>query len=1126
MTAKELFNRVSDIIGMVHDDDSTAYINRVIHDTLVLTCREALSDSQQAFGNLFSQVEYLCRHHRVSTPDLIAIQTMRRHTNHQAPIAHDDLMYDLRALCVFISAVFGTPIPATITGRIPAVNRPFTRRQEAKAPYLRCIITQWNGTDLMVSADRNDDEPIAVDWQPADNEYLRRIFREGMQLNLLDSEVTDNGGTRTYQPRLIVVEPDYLLDISLIAGCYIDCGHHPLLYTLKRMGEKPLSQAILLGNYAGQALDDIIHHNGGGYDYRDSLRQSFQEQALEYCVCPGFNDTQFAKDAWTQAQNIAEAVQVLFMQYDRKKAILEPSFVCERLGVRGRVDLMTTDMRLLVEQKSGKNWWIEKHINSPKGFKQLESHFVQMLLYYGILRYNFDTGRQQTSEYLLYSKFPAQEGLLYLTYTDQLFREIIQYRNQVVATEYHIAQNGFERMLPYMKPETFNVNKSREPFYLKYTYPVHRALTDPLHALTPLEHDYFCRMMTFVFREQMTGKVGNADGRSFNNADLWNMPVEEKRESGNILTGLRISKKERSGHQGIDTITLDIPRYGDDFLPNFRTGDMVYLYGYRPDDIPDVRRSILLTGNITRLRSDSVTVALRYGLHNDQFLDSHTHYAIEHNGGSQDSGINGLYQFACATPARRQLLLGQRAPRHDGTLQLTRSYHPDYDDVLLQAKQARDYYLLVGPPGTGKTSMALRFIVEEELTRPDASILLMSYTNRAVDEICGMLDSAHIDFIRIGKRYSCDQRYQSHLLEEIAAQTPTRMEVRQRLAACRVVVATTSMMSIRQYLFSLKSFTLAVIDEASQILEPNIIGLLSAKHDPRQSFLAGQTADCIRRFILIGDYKQLPAVVQQNERWATVTEPSLHDICLDDCRQSLFERLIRIERRAGRQQFVGILRKQGRMHPDVAAFPNQMFYAQEQLEPVPLPHQTELSLPYQLPSADALDDLLKRHRMVFIPSKPCHDEKLSGKSNSHEAQIVADVLRRIYRFTADQFDAAKTVGVIVPYRNQIAMIRREIEKTGIAPLLDISIDTVERYQGSQRDVIIYSFTVQNIYQLEFLTANSLLEDNTVIDRKLNVALTRARKQMIMTGHIDTLRHDPVIAQLIQFVNQRGGMAAC
>lgn len=68
--------------------------------------------------------------------------------------------------------------------------------------------------------------------------------------------------------------------------------------------------------------------------------------------------------------------------------LLEPSFVCERLGLQGRVDLMTADMSLLVEQKSGKNMKIEYQSHDSSG-RQREDHYVQLLLYYGILRYNF-----------------------------------------------------------------------------------------------------------------------------------------------------------------------------------------------------------------------------------------------------------------------------------------------------------------------------------------------------------------------------------------------------------------------------------------------------------------------------------------------------------------------------------------------------------------------------------------------------------------------------------------------------------------------------------------------------------------------------------------------------------------
>ena len=106
------------------------------------------------------------------------------------------------------------------------------------------------------------------------------------------------------------------------------------------------------------------------------------------------------------------------------------------------------------------------------------------------------------------------------------------------------------------------------------------------------------------------------------------------------------------------------------------------------------------------------------------------------------------------------------------------------------------------------------------------------------------------------------------------------------------------------------------------------------------------------------------------------------------------------------------------------------------------------------------------------------------------------------------------MGVIVPYRNQIALIRRETERLGIGALADITIDTVERYQGSQRDIIIYSFTIQQPAQLDFLTSNCFQEDGITIDRKLNVAMTRARKQLIMTGNVEILRQNAVFSQLI------------
>ena len=143
--------------------------------------------------------------------------------------------------------------------------------------------------------------------------------------------------------------------------------------------------------------------------------------------------------------------------------------------------------------------------------------------------------------------------------------------------------------------------------------------------------------------------------------------------------------------------------------------------------------------------------------------------------------------------------------------------------------------------------MALRFMVEEALCDPDASLLLTSYTNRAVDEICAMLTEAGIDYLRIGNEYTCDPRFRDQLLDRRVGETPRLDLVRQTLLSARVVVATTTTLQSRTPLFALRRFSLAIIDEASQILEPSLMGLLTH----------------IDKFVMVGDYKQLPAVVQQ-----------------------------------------------------------------------------------------------------------------------------------------------------------------------------------------------------------------------------------------------------------------------
>jgi ABC-type cobalamin/Fe3+-siderophores transport system ATPase subunit len=467
-------------------------------------------------------------------------------------------------------------------------------------------------------------------------------------------------------------------------------------------------------------------------------------------------------------------------------------------------------------------------------------------------------------------------------------------------------------------------------------------------------------------------------------------------------------------------------------------------------------------------------------------------YAMEHD--YMDTTFRSMYlglsAFMNANQARRDLLLGKRKPSFDEEI-LAKNAHStdDFERVATKAVAANDYFLLVGPPGTGKTSRALRRMVEKFYAQPETQILLLAYTNRAVDEICSSLNAIapQIDYIRIGSELSCDERFREHLVENVLASYRNRNEVRQRLLACRVYVGTVASFSSKTDLFKLKRFDVAIVDEATQILEPQLLWILSAK--------SSDGKDSVGKFILIGDHKQLPAVVLQSKEESEVYDERLRQIGLLNLKDSLFERLYRSHLSEGDSVALDMLCRQGRMHPGVASFPNQAFYA-GRLEPVGLPHQLEdISTP-----------------VIFIPSQRDTDS-LSGKTNRHEARMVADWAERIWNESPETFDAHATLGVITPYRSQIALIRKELQAKGIPALLDISVDTVERYQGSERDVIIYSFCVNQRYQLKFLP--NLTEENGVqIDRKLNVALTRARKRMIVMGVPEILRENPIYRSLL------------
>lgn len=1110
----DLFNRIERIHHQptaAPDNLQAKYI--LLHKVLEQACYELTTGVTLSFANLFSRLDYICKEKKMTPSDRYAIQTMRRNCNaamgdrFQADM--QEYLYDLRALVRFVSLGFEEDIPASILPEIPHSNRPYQGTRLSHIPYVRASVTSWNDTQIFAATDSETDPFIIINYAKGgydgDLLYLKDLLSENLPLNLLDVRVDEENH---YIPNLIVIHPDYLIDISSLAACFREYGHHPLNYFMNKIKPRANTAPILMGNLASQFLDDYINEQPQEpVSYPRTIKKFFAASALDFCTCSLPAD--FHAQAQAQMMNIRSFVHDVLphniRNFNKKNTLLEASFICEKLGLQGRVDMMQKDFQVLIEQKAGKR---DEYHRRHK-----EDHFIQMMLYQGVLMYNFGQETANMQTFLLYSKYA--DGLLIEHFAENLFRESIKLRNYIVHNEMRLGDGAIGEIVDSLSTDLLNELQIGGKLWNDYQEPQLQTAINTLKRCTPLERAYFNRFFTFVSKEQILSKTGGSNDASHGFAGNWHIPLHEKLEAGNILTGLTIQEKQSSGPgKGYDLIELHIPAQDEDFLPNFRTGDMVILYAYKEE--PDMRKQILMKGNILELQPDRMTLVLRNGQQNKDIIGGKEEvFAVEHDFSdtSANNGFRGLYAFLSAQADRKELLLGVRPPAQLEDVKLNGDYGR-FNELILKEKQAKDYFLLVGPPGTGKTSCALRFMVEEALSEPDTSILLLSYTNRAVDEICAMLtDSGIADrtpFIRIGNELSCDKRFVPYLLKYSLDDCPKLTDIQQKMARTRIFVGTTTAINNRLNLFTLKHFQLAIIDEASQILEPDLIGILSARH---------QQHNAIDKFVLVGDYKQLPAIAQQSAEEAAVNDLLLRNIGLEDCRNSLFERLYKSSPDTCRS----ILHKQGRMHPAIAEFPNQTFYYREQLESVPLPHQLE-ETPYEagLTPQDSIDQLLLERRMVFIPAEAPDHLTCSDKTNPNEARIVATLLGHIYRLTESRFDPNRTVGVIVPYRNQIAMIRKEIARLQLPALQDISIDTVERYQGSQRDIIIYSFTIQNFSQLNFLTANTFQEGNFLIDRKLNVALTRARKQLLLTGNPHILGANITFYKLMEYIRLHNG----
>ena len=1128
-TAQELYNALLRIRPEWAVRTKYGVLGEVLH----VAVDQQLRDITLKFSGLYSKIDYLIKLHNGRKHDLglsHALNEVRHHLADLSILKEDELeelwAYDLKAVGRFVELLYAEKVPAALATQFPATVFPQQAgsRDKALPEHFRCIVMQWD--DQFIHATREDnDEEISIDYAhplpyvPGDRSYLKGLLRKDMVLCIVHPRLDEEG--RHVLAELIIVDPDYLVNVTSVAHCFEAPSLTPLTELIRRITPFEQTQHTLMGNFCGQLLDEVAH--GNEVAYADSIREFFRRNALAFLTCPGIGPD-FHTQAQQQKRNIRHMLQDVYAtqtnrDFNLDSVILEPSFICPLLGLQGRMDLLTLDFATVFEQKAGKCEWNRTVPADQYGGKKT-SHYVQLLLYRALLHYAYArVPYTQMESALLYSRYA--DGLDILGSAPKLLFEAFKLRNQLAWCETFFAEGGM-RCLEQLTPERI-YPQAQGTLWERFQKLQLQSVLAPIQQASALERTYFFRFMKFVANEQALSKLGNRTKENAGFAATWNASLTDKREAGNIYEALHlVPTVEADGT--VSDVVLEFNRSDerpDADRSNFRTGDIVFFYAYRRETIPDATRTMVFRASITDILPEGIHLRLRNAQTSREVFDYFNHadllWAVEHD--FMESSYSGLYRglqsFLTAPQERRDLLLGQRRPEVNHSLHRMDDYgSEEFNSLVEHVRQASDLYLLIGPPGTGKTSFGLVNILHDTLLQPDSCILLLSYTNRAVDEICSKLvemEQGQLDFIRLGSDFSCDERYRSHLLSERMKLVANMDEAHDMISRVRIVCGTTTALNANISLLQLKRFDLAIVDEASQILEPHIIGLFSA----------AQGAACaIGKFVLIGDEKQLPAVVQQGNDESAVDEASLRSIGLTDCRLSLFERLLHLYAYLPdgslNPEVCHLLTHQGRMHRDIADFPNRQFYG-GRLTEVPLQHQIEHT-PESHEHGDWMERMLCTRRVAFLDCRPSDNPDEPDKVNGQEALLVARLVKHVYDMASEGFSAAHSVGVIVPYRNQISAIRQAINAYGIPVLHDISIDTVERYQGSQRDVIIYSFTAKKKYQLSFLTNNEYVDprDGAVIDRKLNVAMTRARKHLILVGHAPLLRHDITFGRLIDY----------
>jgi DNA replication ATP-dependent helicase Dna2 len=593
-------------------------------------------------------------------------------------------------------------------------------------------------------------------------------------------------------------------------------------------------------------------------------------------------------------------------------------------------------------------------------------------------------------------------------------------------------------------------------------------------------------------------------------AGLWAKSSKERCETGKslYLDAEQMPEAKLHTEEGYYVYDLYTPS-GQINTSILRSGDAVILSG--PEG-PKSGRTTIAT--VTESRVDGVQVRTR-----EELLLSPAWADLYTDEGLAARMFSGLYRFVASNSTLLGILLGEK--KVPTFTRQTSSKHlevVDQDDFALNDRQRlavgrslqADTCLLVnGPPGAGKTSL-IAAMVSVHLAE-GSRILIATTTNRALDQALGKVSQkvGPDKWMRLGSALSAsDEEMQSNTVAEIVKRGG--LSAAQRALMDRPVVGgTISTLLSGSYDAALGEFDLVIIDEATQSTIPATLGAVSFG----------------KRFVLIGDPNQLPPIAQAMDAMDDKPEADTDKSEWPALHVSLFEHIASLYKTSQPDVIVNLV-EQYRMNDAICSIPSQMWYEPDlKLIPANLEnaHGTQIAHA-RLACGDSWESLPMAH--LLDPERPFVfvDVELppvgAPRVNENEATLVIELLSSALRIgnIISPFDKTGrpgrdiSIAVISPYRAQVARIRSMAadEHRQHVEVWRDSIDTVDRFQGSEADFVIISLSpyagMSDTTEVSKHIANS---------RRLNVAMTRARHKLIMLGNRDYLAGSPVFQKLFK-----------